>query len=373
MSGPSKAAPEPIKEQGSLVPEEVVPEEILAEGAIDPVNEHEPILAEAPVAEPACLSDDIFESDSIKNMRGLDNIITAVEALDEADDVVSKFYRWCASAADLLHAFESPDDCELTWQDICRCTERLDVAIEEEFGEFWIEALDSDVVARDYFAQRHNINACIICLKLAQALKYKKSDQLAIAGAALVHDVGDASMTQKKLSFSRDRNRIERSVNIVKKASAPADMLCAISECDERLDGSGSPKGLRGPQISLKGQLLGVAVAFERLFSDQQNNFKKQGTAFEPVMQMLKEHRDHFQPQVLKSLLLTSGFYQVGAIVELNSGSLARVITQNPGSPLRPLVEVVLDRTGNHPVRRQLLDLRENLTLSIVRTVAKGK
>ena len=133
------------------------------------------------------------------------------------------------------------------------------------------------------------------------------------------------------------------------------------------------PLGLRGTQISLKGQLLGMAVEFERLFRAQQDNFKEQGTAFEPVMQMLKEHRSHFQPQVLKSLLLTSGFYQVGAIVELNSGALARVITQNPGSPLRPLVEVVLDRAGNHPARRQILDLRDNLTLSIVRTVAKGK
>lgn len=317
--------------------------------------------------------EDRLGDDRIKNLRGLDNIIKELGM--EADDKLisgSKFFAGCRQLEDMLIELESPEECELTWSEICKKVEQFGLAIEEEFGAFWIEALDADFEGLEYFWRRHNINACTISLKLAQALKYKQSELLSIAASVLLYNVGSPREVQGNLSQEEQLNQMDRSVNILKKTGAPADMLRAVSECNERVDGSGTPRGLQSAQISLKGQLLGMAVTFEQLFRKEQASFKEQGTAFQPVVQMLKIHRNHFNPQVLKSLLLTSGFYQVGAIVELNSGSLARVITQNPGAPLRPLIEVVLDRAGNHPVHRQIIDLRDNLTLSIVRTVAKG-
>lgn len=349
--------PLPVSAEESSVEPDVEPEVVV-----------EPEIPEvAPVVDP-------LEDESIKNLRGLDNLIKELQ-LEPEEDLVqeSKFYRRSSQLIDLFHQLVAPEENELSWQDICERVSQFGLAIEEEFGDFWIEALDAEFAGGQILEQRHNINACIISLELARVLKYQPGAQLSIAAAALLYDIGGAGrVSWENISPEEERGLIDRSVNILRKAGAPADVLRAVSECNERADGSGSPSQLQGSQISLKGQLLGMVVAFERLFRKEQESFKTQGTAFQPVMQMLKIHRNHFNSQVLKSLLLTSGFYQVGAIVELNSGALARVITQNPGAPLRPLVEVVLDRAGNHPTRRQILDLRDNLTLSIVRTVAKG-
>ncbi|AKJ64596.1 hypothetical protein L21SP4_01348 [Kiritimatiella glycovorans] len=171
---------------------------------------------------------------------------------------------------------------------------------------------------------------------------------------------------------SDERNALEKTAHIARRLGAPDRMLRALTECKERADGSGTPNHLRGSQISSEGQLLGLACEFERVYREQWEHFESSGEPFAPVMVMLKRNRDRFAPDVLKALLLAGGFYQVGAIVELNSGALARVVSQNRGAPLRPLVEIVLDRHGNHPERRQMLDLREHPALSIVRTVTRG-
>jgi len=330
-------------------------------------------LSEKPISiQPEEASRDVLADESLKSLRGLDNIIKEL-GLEAEDELVpeSRFYSSCAQLFESLHALSSSAGCALRWADICEQVEGFDQAIEEEFGAFWIEALDAEFSAEESFEYRRNINVCIISLELARALKYSPEERLGIAAATLLYNVGGRDEPQN-LSAEEVQSLLDRSMHILKKTGAPADLLRAVSEYKERTDGSGLPLHLKGTQISLKGQLVGLAVAFEHLFCQEQASFKAQGTAFQPVMKMLKVHRNHFNPQVLKSLLLTSGFYQVGAIVELNSGALARVITQNPGAPLRPLVEVVLDRAGNHPVHRQILDLRDNLTLSIVRTVAKG-
>jgi len=353
-------------------------EESSAPSAEPEEEKKEPATADhPPVAEPVLFEEtppsEPFDEEAFRNIKGIDNIME--ESGLFADYLrETKFYDVCLRVSEMLNVLRTSSVPDLAWQDVKDFVTALDGVVTEELGAFWLEALNIDFDEVDRAAEKHNINAGIICRELARVLKYTAAEQLDLAAATLIYNVGSLKgFPPDSVGTNEEKNSIDRSVNVARKIGAPSDVLRAISECHERVNGSGTPLHLQGSQISPKGQLLGLAISFEELFQQQRREFQKTGAPFEPVMEMLRINRDQFSPNVLKGLLLAGGFYQVGAIVELNSGALARVISQNRGAPLRPLVEVVLDRKGNHPVRRQIIDLRENPSLSIVKTVTRGK
>ena len=51
-----------------------------------------------------------------------------------------------------------------------------------------------------------------------------------------------------------------------------------------------------------------------------------------------------FAPEVVEQFLATMGMFPVASLVELNDGSVAVVLEQNPNNVLKPKLLVLLDR-----------------------------
>ncbi len=123
----------------------------------------------------------------------------------------------------------------------------------------------------------------------------------------------------------------------------------------ERQDGTGYPHGLKGDEIGLYGSMAAIADTFDALTA-----VRSYATPLSPssaLSVLYKERGTGFHPELVEQFIQCVGAFPVGSVVELNSGEVGIVITQNLMRRLKPRVMVVLDAKG-HPVRpHKILDL----------------
>lgn len=100
------------------------------------------------------------------------------------------------------------------------------------------------------------------------------SEQLVIAG--FLHDIGKQAIPGSILSkpgdlteeeFALVKTHVDIGVQLLEYANVSPPIVRIVSEHHERLDGSGYPYGLIGSEISIPGQVLGVADVISALTS----------------------------------------------------------------------------------------------------------
>ncbi|MGH8740474.1 MAG: HD-GYP domain-containing protein [Burkholderiales bacterium] len=123
----------------------------------------------------------------------------------------------------------------------------------------------------------------------------------------------------------------------------------------ERQDGSGYPNGLKGEQIGLYGAMAAIADTFDALTA-----VRSYAEALPPssaLSYLYKERGTGFHGDLVEQFIQCVGVFPVGSVVELNSGEIGIVITQNLVRRLKPRVMVVLDDKGNPMRPHKILDL----------------
>ena len=173
------------------------------------------------------------------------------------------------------------------------------------------------------------------------------------------------------------KQHVDHSVAILKETTGiPPDLPGLASLHHERYDGTGYPKGLKGPQIGLFGTIAGLVDCFDAL-----THPRPYGEALAPsnALSMLYNWRDtRFDGPLVEQFIQCIGIFPVGAIVELNSGEMGIVIAQNLARRLQPRVMVVLDASGNPKKPQVILDLARDPKMNadtpyrIKRTLEKG-
>ena len=201
-------------------------------------------------------------------------------------------------------------------------------------------------------------------------------DQLDLLGTlGLLQDVGKVrlppELLNKKLPLSEIEHKIckshvRHSVAILKETvGLPPELPGLAGLHHERFDGSGYPAGLKGQEIGLFGGIAALIDCFEAL-----THPRPYGEAVSPsnALNMLYNWRDtHFDGPLVEQFIQCIGIYPVGAVVELYTGEVAIVISQNQAMRLMPRVMVVLD-AAHKPVKPQKIIDRAH----VKRTLEKG-
>ncbi len=220
----------------------------------------------------------------------------------------------------------------------------------------------------------HSVNTALLAIDLAKLAPRGECSVADIGIAALLHDTGllNAKRTANWNPADRKyKEHVAASVDIVAKMGFPVLIQKLIIQHHERMDGSGFPKGLKAGEIHPAAQIIGLADAVEHLVSGHEGKVLADRTDY--VQTSLQLYRNYFHPEVLKALVALRGFYPVGSLVELNNRSICLVVRQNEGQPLRPVVQVVMDGSGNHPESTKIVDLRNSPAVAILRSVASAK
>ncbi|MBN2301732.1 MAG: HD domain-containing protein [Lentisphaerae bacterium] len=231
------------------------------------------------------------------------------------------------------------------------------------------------VLERNSDDEHHVLNHCLNSALIVAAVAPNVSTECGIKeiiAAALVHDIGlgilgiDFSYNE---SADRFKQHVLTGVEALKKMQAPELVIKMVEQHHETIAGTGYPAAIKPPELLICSQILSLTESFERIMSNARNAGKNGKPIENYVQKAISIHRKDFDPIVLKALIEIHGFYPNGTMVELTNRSICQVIGQNNGFPLRPIVKVVIDGSGNHPEKLEVKNLQEIKSLSIIRTI----
>jgi HD-GYP domain-containing protein (c-di-GMP phosphodiesterase class II) len=123
----------------------------------------------------------------------------------------------------------------------------------------------------------------------------------------------------------------------------------------ERQDGTGYPFGLKGDEIGLYGSMAAIADTFGALTALRP--FAEPLSPSAALSYLYKERATGYHAELVEHFIQCVGVFPVGSVVEMNSGEVGIVITQNLVRRLKPRVMVVQDAAGNPMRPHKILDL----------------
>lgn len=168
---------------------------------------------------------------------------------------------------------------------INECKEVIQLSLADLGGDeiSWFTKLSSRA-GMNYNPYSHASNVSTYAALFSQALEIGVPQDLALAG--LLHDVGIAEMPLEiqladpdqmdKATFEIYKTHPELSVAIIKdrKMVMAENLQKAILQHHEKSNGTGYPKGVQAPRLSLEAQIIALADIYDRLTSVTQGKPK---------------------------------------------------------------------------------------------------
>jgi HD-GYP domain-containing protein (c-di-GMP phosphodiesterase class II) len=230
-------------------------------------------------------------------------------------------------------------------------------------------AMAWSVFSRKRSSEHYNrsVGTAVWCLLVGRQLGFDREmlDDLAIGGMLL--DIGNARIpksiaaTEGAISpeqYESLREHVDLGIEILECSQGVTENVFEMVRCHhERADGSGYPRGLRGNQIPAFARIAAIADCYDAMTTISPYS---QPMAGYDVARALNDMRGkEFAAEVVDQFLATMGMFPVGSIVELNDGSIAVVLEQNPNNVLKPKVMVLLDKDHQQLPERRVVEMRD--------------
>jgi putative two-component system response regulator len=235
------------------------------------------------------------------------------EALSKgANDFISKPYKSTQIQARVRNALlnrflalELHQSNELLEEKVRERTKALENA--------YIETLERLVLAteqRDDVTGQHAKRVGKLSARIAEKLGLPKGELTLIRHAAPLHDIGKVSIDNSILrkpgkltdeEYSAIKTHVEAGVKILTKSNNKLLQLAEVIALThhERWDGSGYPRGLKGDEIPLVGQIVAVADVFDVLMSERP--YKKAWSLEQALEEITKHSGRWYSPRVVEA------------------------------------------------------------------------
>jgi HD-GYP domain-containing protein (c-di-GMP phosphodiesterase class II) len=222
---------------------------------------------------------------------------------------------------------------------------------------------------------KSSVNTAILSALTAQELKLPHHKIHNIAAGGLLHDIGmlrlSKGITEKKGGLTDAEleqiksHPIHSSKIVTKELFGPHEVNLIAMHHHERWDGKGYPDHLVGQAIDIGARIVSVADAFEAMVSKK--SYRNSMLGYQAVKNLLSDNARRFDPDVIMAFTKIMGIYPIGSIVRLNDGSVARVVNVHSDAPLRPLIEILVNKDEKvlKHGERPTLDLLMEKTLFI--------
>lgn len=231
----------------------------------------------------------------------------------------------------------------------------------------------ADMHTADNYLYVHSLNVCLYTLVLGIAHGYSQEELRVIGLGSLLHDIGKTQIPVKiiqkpgKLSdeeFRHMQAHTEIGYRILKdEPNIPLLAAHCALQHHERIDGSGYPRGLTGPQIHEYAKWLGVADSYDAMTSNR--IYKKAMLPHQAVEALYVGSGTLYEQKQLELFRDRVAIYPLGLTVKLSTGESGVVVKIDPGIPHRPVVRVISGPEGE-PVVPFERDLGKLLSVVIV-------
>ena len=201
----------------------------------------------------------------------------------------------------------------------------------------------------------HSMSVCILMVSFTKHLGFEESLIKDIGIGALLHDVGTsripAEILNKKSTLSdKEYESIKKHVQYGKEIMEQTTGISDISivtayEHHERMDGSGYPNGLKGDDISILGQAMGIADVYDAITTKRSYRGKIHPT--EALRMIYSWGGTRFNSSLVQEFIRCIGIYPVGTLVGLESGLLGVIVNHGEPDMLKPVVRAVYNTKTN--------------------------
>jgi len=217
----------------------------------------------------------------------------------------------------------------------------------------------------DDYTYMHSVAVCAMMIALARQLKLPADVVRSVGVAGLLHDLGKMMLPIEVLNKPGKLTDLEFAMVKAHPAKGHAFLLesanidpVTLDVClhhHEKVDGSGYPMALKGPQISLFAKMSAVCDVYDAITSNRP--YKSGWDPSESLRQMGTWASGHFDLPVFQAFAKTLGIYPVGSLVRLNSGRIAVVTEQSKRSLTMPMVKAFYLIAAAQRIEPVLIDL----------------
>lgn len=231
----------------------------------------------------------------------------------------------------------------------------------------------SDIQGFDDYTFHHSVNTTVLGLILGIASGYTESKLLDLGMGILMHDVGKTKVPAKILNkptplsadeFDEIKRHTLYGFEILRRNHDLSITSAHVAlQHQEKWDGSGYPRGLKGNEIHEYGRLAAVADVYEALTS--RRIYRPALQPYQAYEYIIAQSGTHFEPRILSIFAKHIAVYPNGMGVRLSNGQRGNVVKQNQSFPTRPYVRMFYqgDKLLESPIN---YNLAENPALFIV-------
>ena len=204
---------------------------------------------------------------------------------------------------------------------------------------------------KDAYTYSHAIDSCALAMTFGRHLGLPRENLVNLGLGALMFDIGKMKLPDGLLSkpgqlspeeFQVVKKHVGYGVEIVTMMQgAGKEVIDMVGTHHERFDGSGYPRGIRGTSISMFGRLAGILDCYDAITSDR--SYKKAISPHHALRTLYNGCNTAFQEELVEQFIQCLGVYPTGTLVEMASGEVGIVISQNRVRRLRPKVMLILD------------------------------
>lgn len=220
--------------------------------------------------------------------------------------------------------------------------------------------------AKDEYSAQHAIRSSVLSLALGRQLGMDAESMQVLGIGALLHDIGkvripDEILTKPEELTAAEAEIIKQHVPFglqILRTSAPDLPTMALEVVGwhhERFDGSGYMTGAKGSEVSQFGYIGGIVDYFDGITSERP--WRAATAPHTALMHMYDRRGQAFHPKLVEQFIRCIGVYPIGAVVQLNSGETAVVVTRNRERYLKPRVMLATDVQGVPYHSGRILDL----------------
>jgi len=219
---------------------------------------------------------------------------------------------------------------------------------------------------QDSYTSEHCLRVGILAIAFGRFMGFEGEELEMLGLCGMLHDVGKMKVPDDILNKPGRLTRIEFDImkehsvlgmQILKQQKGMDKLIVETAHYHhERLDGKGYPEQLNAEYLHRFVRMISVVDVYDAITSTRP--YKDGSPAFDALKILFSERGQHFDSELVEAFIRMVGLYPPGTLVEMTNGEVGIVVSANPGSRLRPKVELVMtsDKKFRPPYIINLLD-----------------
>ena len=221
---------------------------------------------------------------------------------------------------------------------------------------------------KDSYKFTHAVNCCAVAAAFCRHLGFSKTEIHDISMGAMLLDIGITKLpntmldTQGKLnplSMKLVRQHVNFGIELLDKTTdLPRIVRDMVQTHHERANGKGYPNSLMGEKIPVCGRIAAIVDCYDAMISNRP--YKEKVSPTDAVCAMYNWRNIDFHEDLIEQFIHCIGAYPTGSLVELNSGQIGIVMSQNRVRRLFPKILLILNADKVRYEHPNTVDLYEH-------------